>query len=105
MRDFYGSRGYVDMVAMPEVLPSGPGAVDVIYRIDEGVQSYVNLVNIQGNTRTKDRVLRRELAVKPGDIFDTTLVDVEPQAARKPELLLPGRYGADRTPSCPAARI
>lgn len=76
MRDFYGSRGYVDMITMPEVLPSGVGAVDLVYRVDEGVQSYVNLVNIQGNTRTKDRVLRRELAVKPGDVFDTTLVDV-----------------------------
>jgi outer membrane protein assembly complex, YaeT protein len=76
LRDFYGSRGYVDMVAMPEILPAGPGAVDVIYRLDEGVQSYVNLVNIQGNTRTKDRVIRRELAVKPGDVFDTVLVDV-----------------------------
>ncbi|MEI8310953.1 MAG: outer membrane protein assembly factor BamA [Verrucomicrobiota bacterium] len=76
LRDFYGSRGYVDMVASPEVLPAGPGAVDVTYRLDEGVQSYVNLVNIQGNTRTQDRVVRRELAVKPGDVFDTTLVDV-----------------------------
>ena len=76
LRDFYGSRGYVDMVAAPEVLPAGPGAVDVTYRIDEGVQSYVNLINIQGNTRTQDRVIRRELAVKPGNVFDTTLVDV-----------------------------
>lgn len=76
LRDFYGSRGYVDMFAAPEILPAGTGAVDVIYRVEEGVQSYVNLVSIQGNTRTKDRVIRRELAVKPGDIFDTTLVDV-----------------------------
>ncbi len=76
LRDFYGSRGYVDMVAIPEVLPAGPGAVDLTYRLDEGVQSYVNLINIQGNTRTQDRVIRRELAVKPGDVFDTTLVDV-----------------------------
>jgi outer membrane protein insertion porin family len=76
LRDFYGSRGYVDMVAMPEVLPAGQGAVDVTYRLDEGVQSYVNLINIQGNTRTQDRVIRRELAVRPGEVFDTTLVDV-----------------------------
>lgn len=76
IRDFYGARGYVDMMAIPEVLPAGPGAVDLTYRIDEGVQSYVNLINIQGNTRTQDRVIRRELALKPGDVFDTTLVDV-----------------------------
>jgi outer membrane protein insertion porin family len=79
LRDFYGTRGYVDMLAVPEILPAGPGAVDVNYRVDEGVQSYVNLINIQGNTRTKDRVIRRELAVKPGDIFDTTLVTVSRQ--------------------------
>jgi len=79
LRDFYGTRGYVDMIAVPEILPAGPGAVDLTYRVDEGVQSYVNLVNIQGNNRTKDRVIRRELAVKPGDVFDTTLVDVSRQ--------------------------
>ena len=76
LRDFYGSRGYVDMLVTPQVLPAGPGSVEVTYNLDEGVQSYVNLVNIQGNTRTKDKVIRRELAVKPGDVFDTTLVDV-----------------------------
>jgi len=76
IRDFYGSRGYVEMMALPEIVPAGPGVVDINYRVDEGVQSYVNLINIQGNTRTKDRVIRRELAVRPGDIFDTTLIDV-----------------------------
>jgi outer membrane protein insertion porin family len=79
LRDFYGARGYVDMATVPEILPAGPGAVDVNYRVDEGVQSYVNLINIQGNTRTKDRVIRRELAIKPGDVFDTTLVTVSRQ--------------------------
>ena len=76
MRDFYGSRGYVDMTIVPEVLPAGPGAVNLTYRLEEGVQSYINLVNVQGNTRTQDRVIRRELAVKPGEVYDTTLVDV-----------------------------
>lgn len=74
--DFYGRLGYVDRLVLPEVTPAGEGSVDLLYRIDEGVQSYVNLINIQGNTRTKDFVIRRELAVKPGDVFDTTLVDV-----------------------------
>jgi len=76
IRDFYGSRGYVDMTIAPEVLPAGSGAVNLTYRLEEGVQSYINLVNIQGNTRTQDRVIRRELAVKPGEVYDTTLVDV-----------------------------
>lgn len=76
IRDFYGSRGYVDMVAQPQITPAGQGQIDLTYRVDEGVQSYVNLINVQGNTKTKDKVIRRELAVQPGGIFDTTLVDV-----------------------------
>lgn len=76
LRDFYGSRGYVDMVVQPQIDPSGEGSVNLTYHIDEGVQSYVNLINIQGNTKTKDKVIRRELAVSPGGVFDTTLVDV-----------------------------
>lgn len=76
MRDLYGTEGYVDLMILPEVLPAGPGSVDINYRLDEGVQSYVNLINIQGNTKTKDRVLRREIVMKPGEVFDTTLMDV-----------------------------
>lgn len=76
IRDFYGQRGYIEERTIPQITPAGEGAVDIVYRIDEGVQSYVNLVNIQGNTRTKDHVIRRELAIKPGEVYDSTLVDV-----------------------------
>lgn len=79
IRDFYGRVGYVDLLTLPEVNPAGEGLVDIVYRIDEGIQSYVNLVNVQGNTRTQDRVIRRELALRPGDVFDTTLLDVSRQ--------------------------
>ncbi len=79
LQEFYGSQGYIDSLIVPEISPSGTGLVNVTYRIDEGAQSYLNLVNIQGNTRTKDRVIRRELAVLPGDVYDTTLVDVSRQ--------------------------
>jgi outer membrane protein insertion porin family len=73
---FYGQRGYIEARVLPEITPAGPGAVDVLYRVDEQVQSYVDLINIQGNSRTKDRVIRRELVIKPGEVYDTTLVDV-----------------------------
>ncbi len=76
IRKFYGQRGYIDVTPIPQVTPAGEGAVDINYKVDEGVQSYVNLINIQGNSRTQDRVIRRELAIKPGEVYDTTLVDV-----------------------------
>jgi outer membrane protein insertion porin family len=79
LRDFYGTQGYIEANIIPEISPVGPGQVNVTYRVDEGTQSYINLVNIQGNTRTKDHVIRRELAVTPGDVYDTVLVDVSKQ--------------------------
>jgi outer membrane protein insertion porin family len=79
LQEFYGSQGYIDSLIVPEISPAGQGLVNVTYRIDEGAQSYLNLVNVQGNIRTKDKVIRRELAVKPGDVYDTVLVDASRQ--------------------------
>ncbi|MEO6847366.1 MAG: outer membrane protein assembly factor BamA [Chthoniobacterales bacterium] len=76
VRDFYGRQGYVDLQMTPEIDPAGEGSVNIVYRVEEGVQSYVNLISIQGNTRTKDRVIRRELAIRPGDVFNSVLVDI-----------------------------
>jgi outer membrane protein insertion porin family len=74
--DAYGSGGYVDLVITPEGTPAGPALIDVHYSIEEGVRSFVNRVNIEGNTRTKDKVIRREVLVAPGDVFNTVRVDI-----------------------------
>ena len=50
--------------------------MDLTYSVDEGQQSFVEQIKIKGNTRTKDRVLRRELAISPGERFDMTRVDI-----------------------------
>src|SRR5438876_8996950 len=73
--DAYGSGGYVDLVITPESTPAGPALVDVQYKIEEGERSYVNRVNIEGNTRTKDKVIRREVLIAPGDVFNTVRAD------------------------------
>src|SRR6476661_360106 len=74
--DAYGSGGYVDLVITPEGTPAGPALIDVHYLIEEGPRSFVNRVNIEGNTRTKDKVIRREVLVAPGDVFNTVRVDI-----------------------------
>src|SRR5213079_1055216 len=73
--DAYGSGGYVDLVVTPESSPAGPALVDVHYKIEEGERSFVNRVTIEGNTRTKDKVIRREVLIAPGDVFNTVRVD------------------------------
>jgi outer membrane protein insertion porin family len=77
--DLYGSRGYLDFQAGADTSPGAPGVVNVAFRVEEGVQSYVEHINIAGNTRTKDKVIRREIAVAPGDIFNTVRVDASKQ--------------------------
>jgi outer membrane protein insertion porin family len=75
MADGYGTGGYVDTVIQPEGSPAGPGRIDIQYKIDEGQRSFVQRIDIVGNTRTKDKVIRREILVAPGDVFNTVRVD------------------------------
>ena len=48
--------------------------MDLNYRIEEGEQAYIEKIEIKGNTKTKDKVIRRELSVSPGELFDMTEV-------------------------------
>lgn len=75
LTDGYGAGGFVDADIRPQGLPAGPGTVDLTYTIAEGSRSFVERVNISGNTRTKDKVLRREISILPGDVFNTIRVD------------------------------
>ena len=74
--DAYGRGGYVDLTVVPKGAPGGPATIDVSYKIEEGTRSFVQRVNIVGNTRTKDKVIRREIGVAPGEVYDTVRVDI-----------------------------
>lgn len=73
--DAYGSGGYVDLEILPTGSPAGAGVIDVHYKIEEGNRSFVQRINIVGNTRTKDKVIRREVLITPGDVYNTVRVD------------------------------
>jgi outer membrane protein insertion porin family len=77
LTDLYGRRGYIDYpIVTPERQANvESGKIDILYHIKEGSQSYVEQIIIQGNSRTKDKVIRRELLVAPGEIYDSVKVD------------------------------
>ncbi|CAF0691852.1 Beta-barrel assembly machine subunit BamA [Candidatus Methylacidithermus pantelleriae] len=76
IRDLYGLKGYIDADVKPERVPVAEhGTIDLVYHISEGSQIYVDKVIVQGNTKTKDKVIRRELAVGPGDVYNSVSVD------------------------------
>jgi len=49
--------------------------VSVVFTIDEGPRTYIERINIRGNTRTRDYVIRREFDVSEGDAYNRALVD------------------------------
>lgn len=49
--------------------------ISVTYAIDEGPRIYIERINVSGNTRTKDHVIRREFRLAEGDAFNPMLVD------------------------------
>ncbi len=75
IRSFYGSRGYADALVTPDIRDAGPNRVSIVYRITEGSRFKVGRVNIAGNTKTKDKVIRREVPLKPGDMFNSVELD------------------------------
>jgi outer membrane protein insertion porin family len=76
VEDAYGVAGYADAKVNVQTTPAGPSIVNLSYKVDEGIQSFVEHINISGNSRTKDKVLRREIILSPGDVFDTVRVDI-----------------------------
>jgi outer membrane protein insertion porin family len=88
MEDFYGGKGYIDyldeqrfppMLRVIRIPNVDTGTMDVEFQIDEGQKSYVEKIDIRGNVKTKDSVIRRELAISPGEVFDMVRVKISQQ--------------------------
>ena len=79
VQDLYGTRGYIDLGVNAETTSGGKNTINVALKLDEGNQYYVEQINILGNTRTKDKVIRRELVLAPGDVYNSVRVDASKQ--------------------------
>lgn len=85
VEDFYGAKGYIDAstssgnLRVTKIPNTEKGTIDLEYKVEEGQKSYIEKIEIRGNAKTKDRVLRRELAVAPGELFDMVRVKVSKQ--------------------------
>ncbi|MBR1220043.1 outer membrane protein assembly factor BamA [Bradyrhizobium sp. U87765 SZCCT0131] len=69
-------RGY----AFAVVRPSGERnfearTVSITFAIDEGPRTYIERINVRGNTRTRDYVIRREFDISEGDAYNRALID------------------------------
>jgi outer membrane protein insertion porin family len=49
--------------------------VSIVFAVDEGPRTYIERINVRGNTRTRDYVIRREFDISEGDAYNRALVD------------------------------
>lgn len=77
MRKLYGEFGYIDFVPEPSFEPvPGTDKLNLTITADEGNQFFVRRIDFSGNTTTRDKVIRRELLIDEGDMFNTRLWDL-----------------------------
>jgi len=67
----YGQYGFIDFVATPETdIDDAAKKIDITMKFEEGKQYYVRRIDFSGNTTTRDKVIRRELLIDEGQLFN-----------------------------------
>lgn len=73
LTDVLGNRGYAFVEIDPQIVRHRKKrTVDVTFNVKQGPRVYVQRINIVGNVRTLDKVIRREMQLVEGDAFNTT---------------------------------
>ncbi len=70
VKSLYFDRGYLFAKVDEATSLNADGQVDLTFDVQEGGIAYINQIKVQGNTQTRDIVVRRELRMYPGDQFD-----------------------------------
>src|SRR5881296_2842882 len=80
LKKLYGSRGYINFTPVPVFDDDDAKKVrNLNISIDEDRQFYVNRIAFSGNTTTRDKVIRREIMVDEGQVFNSALWDISIQ--------------------------
>jgi outer membrane protein insertion porin family len=67
----YGQYGFIDFVPEPQMeIDDQAKRIDLTMKFDEGKQYYVRRIDFSGNTTTRDKVIRRELLIDEGQLFN-----------------------------------
>ena len=69
----YGDRGYAFANPIPRTrVREKERLVDITFEIDKGQKVYIGQINVKGNTKTRDKVIRRELFIREGELYNET---------------------------------
>lgn len=102
LTDMYGSKGYAFADVVPNVNPNNEErTASIILSIKEGEMMRIRQININGNDKTRDNVIRREIRVDEQDVIDTPSLKRSFQRLNNLNFfetveILPGQVGADK---------
>src|SRR6202035_786751 len=69
------NRGYAFVEVKPRIRKNpDKHTIDVLFEVGEGPRVFIERIDISGNTRTKDKVIRREFRLAEGDAFNAELI-------------------------------
>src|SRR6202045_4349668 len=72
--NIYGQYGFIDFVPQPDTeVDRQAKRIDITMKFEEGKQYYVRRIDFSGNTTTRDKVIRRELMIDEGQLFNKRL--------------------------------
>jgi outer membrane protein insertion porin family len=72
LRKAYGEAGYINYTGVPDTsFDDEKKLVNVVFDVDEGKQFYVRRIEFAGNTTTRDKVIRREIALEEGNVYNS----------------------------------
>jgi outer membrane protein insertion porin family len=73
VQEYYTSRGYLNTYVRAERISNIENrTINLVFKVQESEKFYVESIKVEGNTKTKTRVILRELALRPADVFDLT---------------------------------
>ena len=74
LRKAYGQLGYINFTGVPETqIDDDKHLITLTIDVDEGKPYFVRRIEFQGNTTTRDKVIRRELALEEGQVYNSQL--------------------------------
>lgn len=74
LRKAYGEYGYINFTSVPDTrFDDEKKLIHLDIDVDEGKQFYVRRIEFQGNTTTRDKVIRREIALEEGQVYNSRM--------------------------------
>lgn len=75
LNDLYADTGFAYVNVTPETqVDEQANKVDIVYDVEQGIKARIGRINISGNTRTRDKVVRRQVKLAEGDTYSASLI-------------------------------